>query len=1010
MTKAFPKKENLPFKVLGLVAFTAASILLYFANPMKGLSWVLIYLFQAFLSFLLPYFAIFHKSISSEKEVIPFTGANELRLSVLRHAICQIFLFLLYCLLGLFSHTVLGEKSGILSLSLILFFTCIIHFFDVEMFVFNKELKPTGAEKFLIRYDLYLYAFLIPVTIQILLFSIYEVFPFGDQAYLRMDCYHQYAPFLKEFYLRMHKGSGLFFAWENGLGVNYWAHYAYYLSSPLNLIVLLLPGKFLLEGISAGIILKSALASVSFLYYLNAKRKERNVVRLAFAVFYGLSAYMLAYSCNIMWPETYILFPLIMLGVERIAKGEGSKLYGVMLFLSTVANFYITIIAGIAIVLYFIVNLIIHLKEGNTFLKIGKFIWTTFVVVLCAGVILLPVYLCLKATPAGAFEFPKKAEFYFDFHELFGRMLVNVNTIQNNSDLPNLYGSVLALLLLFLYFANKKIPLVSKITKGILLLFLLFSFQVNVLDYVWHGFHFPNSFPARESFFFIFLLISMGAECYEYREEIGKIETVVIGSVMIAGCGALWFFLSKDDLVNGVTTYLCSALLILLYGAMLYLSHFTGKRILKVLILAVALIECLSNTLAVGINSTVNRDDYMKDGKIKEKTIAYLDEQNAGENAGFYRVEEYNRKFMNEAAWSGYKGASYFSSTISGGVKDFYESMGLRHSDVAYSFQGSSPFLTSFFGVKYILSGKEESPGETFRGFEMNDGEETLYVYENLYPLSVGFAIPNGVDGRMKSEKKRPFRNENEFASLLLEDPHALMFKKLPPYGTEEGEYSFGNKKSVKGTGTVYQVPAGKHAFFYVLNYVDSIHVIVQDENRKTIDSEKETDLKFRHIIDAGVYDEDRFLVFVCEDDPDEELAFQSYCFQEDTYIALMNKLSADQLEVEEYSSSALKGRINCSRDETLLFSIPYDAGFTVFVDGVEAEPEAFADAFLSVPLTAGEHRVEIKYVPPGFQQGLLLSVAGFVLAAGSFLLSEMYRRKKRDKISAKTNEQAQGG
>ena len=109
-------------------------------------------------------------------------------------------------------------------------------------------------------------------------------------------------------------------------------------------------------------------------------------------------------------------------------------------------------------------------------------------------------------------------------------------------------------------------------------------------------------------------------ECYEKKDGIGKIEIISIASCMIIGCIVLWFFLSKDDLVNGLTTYLCSALLLLLYGAMIYLSNYTGKRILKVLILAVAMIECLSNTLAVGINSTVSRTDYVKDEVITEKT------------------------------------------------------------------------------------------------------------------------------------------------------------------------------------------------------------------------------------------------------------------------------------------------------------------------------------------------------------------------------------------------------
>ena len=859
----------------------------------------------------------------------------------------------------------------------------------------------------------YPYAFFIPFFIQLLLFAIYQIYPLGDQVYLRMDCYHQYAPFLKEFYTRMHSGSGLFFAWENGLGVNYWAHYAYYLSSPLNLVFLLFPKKFLLEGIEFGIILKGSLASVSFLYYLNSHSQKKDIVRIAFSCFYGLSAYMLAYSCNVMWPETYILFPLIMLGVERITQGKSSRLYGIALCLSVFANFYITIIAGIAIVLYFIVNLIIHFKDGDfakeekvsvmrligeNALKTGRFFLTTIVVCLITAIFLLPVYLCLKNTNAGAFEFPTEWESYFGYHELFGRMLANVNTIQSDSDLPNLYASVLAFLLTGMYMANSKVPLKSKISKGILILALLFSFQWNIPTYIWHGFHFPNSFPARHSFFFIFLLLSMGAECYEKREGLGKIEIVIISAFYAIGCGVLWFFLSRNDLLNGLTTYLCSILFIVLYGALMYFSGYMGKRVFQTLILTVALIECLTNTLAIGINSTVNRDDYVKDEEITQKTLAYLDELNGDENAGFYRVEEYNRKFMNEAAWDGYKGASYFSSTISDGVRQFYADMGLRHSDVAYSFQGSSPFLTSFFGVKYILSGKEEAPGETFRGFEFSDETETVYVYENSYPLSVGFAVPDGVDEKTEYETRRPFKNQNELASLLMEDSDVYLYKILPQYEVEENQkYTYGANgiNSVTGTGTVYFVPAGKHVFFYVNNYIDSIRILIQDTNRITLDSKKESDLKFRHILDLGVYEADRFLVFISETEPDTELTFQAYCFQEDTYLKLMEKLSEDQLTVTSYSSNGLKGNIICHRDETLLFSIPYDEGFTVMVDGVKTESKALEGAFLSVPLSEGEHSVEISYIPPGFVKGLYLSLAGILLAAVSVTFGTLIRRKK---------------
>ena len=44
-----------------------------------------------------------------------------------------------------------------------------------------------------------LLAFLAPIFILICLFIAREIFPFGEEMYLRSDMYHQYAPFLKLF-------------------------------------------------------------------------------------------------------------------------------------------------------------------------------------------------------------------------------------------------------------------------------------------------------------------------------------------------------------------------------------------------------------------------------------------------------------------------------------------------------------------------------------------------------------------------------------------------------------------------------------------------------------------------------------------------------------------------------------------------------------------------------------------------------------------------------------------
>ena len=52
----------------------------------------------------------------------------------------------------------------------------------------------------------YILGFLIPFFILGTVFAKNEVYPFGDNIYLRSDMYHQYAPFYKELYEKLVNG------------------------------------------------------------------------------------------------------------------------------------------------------------------------------------------------------------------------------------------------------------------------------------------------------------------------------------------------------------------------------------------------------------------------------------------------------------------------------------------------------------------------------------------------------------------------------------------------------------------------------------------------------------------------------------------------------------------------------------------------------------------------------------------------------------------------------------
>ena len=79
----------------------------------------------------------------------------------------------------------------------------------------------------------------------------------------------------------------------------------------------------------------------------------------------------------------------------------------------------------------------------------------------------------------------------------------------------------MTLILAVLYLLDKNIKLRERIAKTALLVLLYASFDVNVLNYIWHGFHVQNGLPNRFAFIYIFLMLTMafdaGGICISLR-------------------------------------------------------------------------------------------------------------------------------------------------------------------------------------------------------------------------------------------------------------------------------------------------------------------------------------------------------------------------------------------------------------------------------------------------------------------------------------------------------------
>ena len=104
---------------------------------------------------------------------------------------------------------------------------------------------------------------------------------------------------------------------------------------------------------------------------------------------------------------------------------------------------------------------------------------------------------------------------------------------------------------------------------------------------------------------------------------------------------------------------------------------------------------------------------------------------------------------------------------------------------------------------------------------------------------------------------------------------------------------------------------------------------------------------------------------------------------------------SFDEMENIEIVNNQLTGTIKMSSDGYMVFSIPYDEGFDIKVDGNTISYEKVNNSFIGFSLKEGEHKIEITYNSPGFNLGCVCSLFGILLHIGYTLWLLKQQNKK---------------
>lgn len=824
-------------------------------------------------------------------------------------------------------------------------------------------------------------SFAVPCLIMFVIFIIQEIYPFGERSFLATDLYHQYLPFFSEFMRKIRAGEGLAYSYNVGIGSNFLALYVYYLASPLHWLGLLVPEAYQIEFLSYLVIIKIGLCGLTSAYYFQKHFKaDENMGVLLFSCFYALSGFLAAYNWNIMWLDCVILLPVILLGLEMLVKENKCRLYCVALALSIYTNFYISIMICIFLALYF---LVLFVNNRKSLRMIWNFAAYSLLAAGMAAVLLIPVACALMETDFGDMNFPKKIESYFSVLDMLARHGMCVSVEKGLDHWPNIYCGAAVFMMIPMYVMNHKISIRERFCHMALAGFMLLGFSTNVLNFIWHGFNYPDSLPARQSFIYVLLILIM---CYSAYHHIMEAEPkhILYGYL----CAVLFIlfceeFINTDDFAVGVEWL--TLLFISIYAVLLYLYRTRADGRLRQYIALVALFAVVAengiNTLDTSVPTT-SRPAYLEG--LEDYAALYETARDTMAEEGqtpFFRIEKFIRKTKNDGTLVGYPTASVFSSTMNSYVMDMYTELGMLYSKVYYGYDGATFFTSALLNVEFMYgeNAREEGPLYTHLA---DSGKISLYRAN--YTLPFGYVAPTGYN--LAEESINGLRLQNAMVSAL--GVQGTLFK----------------KQQASQVGEDVQFTAENDGYYYGIVTASGTKKVkfTTDKTTRTYQ-----DLKNKIILHLGYLEAGTVGTLTNNDDSDgsQTIKLDIYRMDEEVLKEALDVLGKESMYNVTYDSTHIEGEVDLAEAGRLILSVPYEKGWTVLLDGEEVEPKLFGGTLMALDLEAGHHTVELNYRP----YGSILGIAVSIISIGIFVtVIVLEKRSKQGKKDPKSEEAAE--
>lgn len=804
-----------------------------------------------------------------------------------------------------------------------------------------------------------LYTLLLSLLIILVFFYINNITPFGSKDFTVIDFYHQYFPMTSELINRILNSKTLLFSFNGSLP--FIRNLYNYLSSPFN--ILLLPFKDNLStGFSLLIAIKAVLASTTICYYLT-KNIKNSILSIPISISYGFSSYYIAYHWNIMWLDGMIFLPLIILGLEKIIKENNGLLYIITLSISIFSNYYIGYMICIFTFIYFQFYYLLNYKFNikDFLIKFKNYILYSIISIGIISIVVIPIYFSLSSISATKDTFPSIFETEFNIiNFILNNFSLSKPTalISENIPLPNTSSSLLIFILIPLFFINKNINKKEKILYALLLLTLFLCMYNTFINFIWHGFHFPNDLPYRQSFIYIFITIIIAYKSLINIKYINTKKLLITLTVFI-----LLIILSKiikfDNLQNKVL--IINTILLIIYFTILIINIKNKKYTQFALITIVAIETCISCVY------NIKPDHNGKDLDNSIKNYQYIKNILPQENE-FYRIEKIKHDTYNDPALNNYYGISVFSSMTYEDISKLQRKLGNGSNNInSYYYNLQTPIYNSMFNIKYLVG--KFNYNKNFYKENKNEG-----IKEYKYPLSIAYKVNNNIKN-WDTSSNNPFTVQESFIKEStgfdnMFNKLNINFKDIVPEITNNGYFINSRICSIN-------LENDRNGDVYL--YIDSNNlssVLVNGESYFIATNEP-------YIINLGYFskydDINVTMYFSYGDTSYNEFNIYAYSFNENNFKKAYNSLNDEILNISSFKENHIKGNINLKESGAIFTSIPYDNSWKIKVDNKYIDFYKIGESYIGFNLNEGYHNIEFIYKTKGLKTGAIISTISLI-------------------------------